>query len=180
MAQGNKQEVNIILKEFKQPDGNVYYPALFAIPSDYRLTTMAAKDYRKVAGIVTVGLTNAFESMNLSRPMKAAQIMDLTDTVLESAGEDNLSLEDLMLFMQKLTRGEYGSMYESMDIPKFMEKFEIYREERFKAITNIRDEQAAQHKTAKVDDRLADMFGNGEKELNREAMKQYLQTKKPE
>lgn len=75
-----------------------------------------------------------------------------------------------------MTRGEYGKLYESMDVPKFMEMFEIYRQERFQEIINIREEQAAQHKAIPVNDRIIDLF-NTEKGKHREALKDYL-TKK--
>ena len=177
---GNKQAINLLLKDFKQPNGAIYFPALFSIPSDHRLPELAKKDYQRASTAVGVGLTLSFESMNLKNRMTGNQIIDLSDTILETSAEDNLSLEDVVLFLQKLTWGEYGPLYESMDIPKFMEKFEIYREERFQTINQIREEQAAQHKTSRVDERLGDMFPNGEKDRNREALKLYMQTKKPE
>jgi hypothetical protein len=145
MESGNRQEINLILKSYKHPSGSVNFQALLQIPSNCRLPEIAKVDYLKAASIVTAGITMAMESMNLNRPMTAAQIMDLSDAIIETCGEDNIALEDLMLFMQKLTRGEYGVLYESMDIPKFMEKFELYREERFQSLRSIREEEHAQY-----------------------------------
>ena len=146
METGNRFEMNQSLKLYKSPTGSPNYPALFTIPSDQRLPEMAKVDMKRTAALVGVGLTVAMESMNLARPMNATQILDLTDTIIEASEEDNLSMEDVMIFLQKLTRGEYGPMYESMDIPKFMEKFEQYREERHQSIKAIRDEQIANHR----------------------------------
>lgn len=173
---GNKTGVTLSLRDFKQPNGTVNYPALFKIPSDSRLPKLAEQDFGSTLSIVTAGITLAFENMNLIRGMNNSQIIDLAETVLDSSNEDNLSLEDLMLFLQKMTRGEYGKLYESMDVPKFMEMFEIYRQERFQEIINIREEQAAQHKAIPVNDRIIDLF-NTEKGKHREALKDYL-TKK--
>ena len=64
--------------------------------------------------------------------MRPEQIIDLTDAIIESAGEDQLAIEDLLLFLQGLLGGKYGRMYESMDMPKFFEFFEQYREQRHK------------------------------------------------
>lgn len=145
LEQGNKQEINIILKSFKNENGSVNFPALLQIPSTERLFSLAKKDYKKAASFVIVGITLAMETMNLNRPMSPNQIIDLVDAILESCEEDNLALEDLMLFLQKLTRGDFGVLYESMDIPKFMEKFEIYREQRFQSLNSIREEEHAQN-----------------------------------
>jgi hypothetical protein len=108
---------------------------------------MAEQDFKNASMLVTVGLTLAMESMNLKRPMNEIQILDLAEAIIDTAAEDNLAMEDLMLFLQKLTRGEYGAMYESIDIPKFMEKFEIYRQERHEALQNHRYEIEVRYKT---------------------------------
>lgn len=150
----NKMDINLSLREFKENNGAIKYDCLFAIPNDNRLPGLAKKDYKQIVGALTVGLTMAFETMNLSRPMKANQIIDLAEMIIESSHEDNLALEDVMLFLQRLTFGEYGKLYESMDIPKFMELFERYREERFQAIRQMRDEQNTQHKTLPVHPRM--------------------------
>jgi hypothetical protein len=82
-----------------------------------------------------------------------------------------------MLFLQKLTRGEYGTMYESMDIPKFMEKFELYREERFQSMQNIREEQAANHRPDYSDTRLSEERSMEENLKNIAALVAYSQKK---
>ncbi len=173
---GSKLEISTILRNYKQPNGVVYYPALFAIPNENRLPYMAKQDFGATVAVVCPSLTLAFETMNLNRGLNDLQIVDLAETVIESSEEDNLSLEDLMLFLQKLTRGEYGKLYESMDIPKFMEFFEIYREERFQAMQDLRYEQCVQHKALPINDRLIDMFGS-EKNRQREALNDYLKNK---
>lgn len=144
----NKLDINISLREYKENNGAIKYSNLFTIPHESRLPEMAKKDYNQTAIMLSVGLTMAFETMNLSRPMNANQIADLAEMILESSHEDNLALEDVILFLQKLTFGEYGKLYESMDIPKFMDLFEKYREERFQALRQLQEEQHAQHKAA--------------------------------
>jgi len=95
---------------------------------------------------ITAALHLSMESMNLKRGLTVDQEIDLAEAIIDTASEDNLALEDLMLFLQKLVRGEYAPMYESLDIPKFMEKFEIYREERHQQCRRIREEQHIQYK----------------------------------
>lgn len=177
---GDKREANIILRDFKTHGGATNYTALLSIPTAHRLPMLAKTNYREVLGVVTAGITMAIESMNLNRPMNSLQVVDLSDTILESAEEDNLSLEDVMLFLQGLVRGNYGPLYESMDIPKFMEKFEVYREERYKSLCDIRYEQEQQHKAAPVNPFfVSESTGDKEKGLHRDAMKDYLKHTEP-
>lgn len=78
--------------------------------------------------------------------MTPVQINDLAEELIDTANEDNLSLEDVILFLQRLVRGQYGELYESMDIPKFMEKFEVYRQDRHNEILRIRESEHLQYK----------------------------------
>jgi len=107
---------------------------------------MAKNDYSEALTIVSAAITMSMGLLNLKQPMNALQIVDLADALLDSAAEDNLALEDLVLFLQQLTRGKYNPLYESMDVPKFMEKFEIYREERHKAVLEMRENQHLEFK----------------------------------
>lgn len=146
MEQGNKQQISVILREYKTQQGVIMYDKVLAIPKEERIPELAKNDFGKIIGIITAALTLAFEGMNLKRGMNAIQVLDLAEAVIDTAGEDNLALEDLMLFLQKLVRGEYGAMYESMDIPKFMTEFEKYRETRWQELNAIRYNTASQHK----------------------------------
>lgn len=105
--------------------------------------------------------------------MNAAQIEELTYTVIETSEEDNLSLEDVVLFLQRLVRGEYGANYESMDITKFMEKFEVYREDRYQSIRNLRDEETASHRPDYSDTRLSEQRSQEENLKNIAALLEY-------
>lgn len=133
---------------------------------------MAERDFKTVLSVLVVAITKAFETMNLSRPMNPEQIVELAETIIESSGEDYLALEDVVLFLQGLTRGKYGQLYESMDIVKFMNLFEIYRNERHKALMDHRDEEHSQYKSIGDSNRWFDR--NTEKDEMRTAMAEYL------
>lgn len=108
----------------------------------------------------------AFEAMNQKRGMNEFQILNLAEEIIDTSSEDNLSFEDLMLFLQNLVRGKYKIAYESFDIPKFMELFEIYRQERHKTILELRENQHLQFKAlgdanrSFSQDALSEHFGN--------------------
>jgi len=146
MVAGDKLQVSIVLREYKTLQGVIKYDKVLSIPKEERIPELAAKDFTQIVGLITAALTLAFESMNLKRGMTAIQVLDLAEAIIDTSAEDNLAMEDLMLFLQKLVRGEYGNMYESMDIPKFMTAFEEYRESRWQELNNIRYNMASQHK----------------------------------
>jgi len=149
----DRMGVNMELRKFKTETGSINFPALFSISKDQRLAAMAEKDLAGTIKIITVALQLSFESMNLSRPMQAFQILDLAEAIADSAAEeDKPALEDLMLFLQKLTRGEYGPLYESLDIPKFMTFYNKYRDERWDAGRKLRDDKIEYYKGLGCDD----------------------------
>ena len=170
MESSDRRAVNFEIQAYKLPNGAENYPALLSIPTSERLPAMASQDLQRTDMIVTAGLTMAMESMNLARSMNAAQVMDLSSAIIDTAAEDNLALEDVVIFLQKLVRGHYGSMYESMDIPKFMGKFEEYRQERHESMMRIKEERDAQYKALPVNDRYSEILSDGEKMKHREAM----------
>ena len=86
----------------------------------------------------------ALENINLKKPLNAIQILDLSEAVIDSSSEDNLSFEDLMLFLQGLVRAKYPISYETFDIPRFMKAFDVYREERWQEGVALRDAKISQ------------------------------------
>lgn len=139
---------------------------------------MAEKEPKGTIAMIVTALTMAFETMNLVRGMNAGQIMDLADALIETSAEDNLAMEDLVLFLQKLTRGEFGKLYESLDIPKFMQMFEVYREDRFQALRNFRDEENAKYSIDRTEPRSSEQLQREESIKNTAALVQYELLKK--
>jgi hypothetical protein len=146
MEVGNKQQISLILRDYKTQQGVIIFDKVLSIPKEDRIPELAKLDFPRIVAVISAALTLAFESMNLKRGMTPVQNLDLAEAIIDTSGEDNLAIEDLMLFLQKLVRGEYGAMYESMDIPKFMTEFEKYREYRWQELNNIRDNISSQHK----------------------------------
>jgi hypothetical protein len=91
---------------------------------------MKSVGVKKVHMLLGASIQVAMESMNLSKPLTANQTFDIVDNILDSCGEDYLGVEDVILFLQKMVRGETGNLFSAMDVPKFMQMFEKYRQER--------------------------------------------------
>jgi hypothetical protein len=153
ITQADKQQISVILRSYKFDNGAVNYPAVLSIPQESRIPELAKKDFQGTIAAIGAALTIAVESMNLVRGLNASQIWDLAEAIIDTSNEDRLSLEDFMLFLQKMTRGEYGKLYESMDIPKFMELFEKYREERWQELNKIKLDRHSQHKGSGISEK---------------------------
>lgn len=135
----DKFGIGLELKKFKLPNNQINYPVLFAIPKEQRITAMAQKDLGGTIKILTVAITLLLETMNLKRGMNAFQILDLAEAIVDEAESDSLSIPDVMLFFQKLSRGEYPEMYEGIDQAKILDRFGQYRDERWNAGIELRD-----------------------------------------
>lgn len=120
------------------------FPKVFDIPKSERITALAEVDFTRIVTLVSAAITMALENINLKKPLNAIQILDLSEAVIDSSAEDNLSFEDLMLFLQGLVRAKYPISYETFDIPRFMKAFDVYREERWQEGVALRDAKIAQ------------------------------------
>lgn len=139
--------MNLYLKKFKSQGGGLNYPALFGIPADQRIAAMAKRNIAETVKVVVVVLTMALENINVSRKMNDIQVLDLAEAIVDDADNgDNISIEDLCLFLQKFTRGEYGEFYEAIDQVKFLARFNKFRDERWEAARMIQENKHIEYK----------------------------------
>src|ERR1700689_5005817 len=111
LEQGDKMQVNLILKKNKFKNGAVDFTSVLRIPFNDRIANLVETDgYEKIHKMIGAAIQIAMENLNLSKPLNAEQIFELTDTLIESSGEDYLGIEDVLLFLQKLVRGETGNL----------------------------------------------------------------------
>lgn len=154
LTSGNKPAVSVHLAKFKER-GIIAFDKVLAISTSERIPaiTKDEKGRMEVLVALSAALKSAFSNMNLKLGMNEDQVIDLADHIIDQSHEDNLAIEDVLLFLQKLILSEYGKLYDRMDMPKFFEQFEAYRQERHSAVLAIRDEQ---HTNAKAIGRTND------------------------
>lgn len=171
METGAHQEVNIILRQYKNEAGLVKFENVLAIPRSERIPELAKKDFKRILMLTIGAVTMAIKSLNQKNGLNEIQILDLSEAIIDTANEDNLAFEDLMLFLQKLVRGEYD-IGETMNIPKFLKVFEIYREHRWQELNRIRNEKHTQYKVqgdigkSTQPDELSEHFANFGSRIN--------------
>jgi hypothetical protein len=171
----NKTAINHHLASFKER-GAVKYDAVLMIPKSERIPTIVAslEGRMKVVAALSASMRSAFENLNLRVGMTSEQMIDLAEQVIEQSAEDNLAIEDVLLFLQQLITGKAGKIYDRMDMPTFFELFETYRQERHEKLVVIREEQRIQQKTYGDDGTRLSDNQDREKELTRSAIGDYL------
>jgi len=170
---GNRQEIRNQLALYKQM-GVIDFKAVLAIQSTERINYLAVqpKGRERVSAALAASIKSAFESLNLRVGMNIEQILDLADEIIDQSAEDNLALEDVLLFLQQLVTGKTGKIYDRMDIPTFFEMFEVYRQDRHDALSAIREQEQVNHKALGDPDRSSD--NNTEEVAMKDAMIDYL------
>ena len=172
MAVGSSGELHNQMCRYKERGEPNHLAVMQNIPKDQRLPQIA-KMYGtdKIATVLGKQITKTLLNFNLRVGMNSEQIYDLSLALIETAEEDNLAVEDIMLFLDGLPKFKYGKVYDRMDMPTFFEMLEVYREQRHQAFVNAREEQHAQFKSMGDSNRMST---DTDKEANRNAMKQYL------
>jgi len=172
---GNKMAVNVHLSSFKER-GIVSFSKVLAISSTDRIPALAKTQEGRgeVLVALTASLKSAFGNINLRVGLNEDQLIELADAIIDQSSEDNLSLEDVLLFLQKLLVGDAGKIYDRMDIPTFFELFETYRQDRHEAVLRIREEQQVQYKAFGNPERWSETHDKEEESSMHDAMKEYM------
>jgi len=164
MEAGNNRQMALILKQYKLPDGQINFPVVFKVPVEERLPALYKNDFMRATALVVGALTVAFERMSFKKKMTGVVINNIAEEIINSCDEDNLAMEDLLLFLGNMVRGKYGNIDE-LSVARFMNLFDKYRDDRHMAIVEYRENEHLQYKgigdnTRSVKtDPLADHFG---------------------
>lgn len=172
-----KVEIKAYFDQFLQ-QGRPSYTEILKVPSNERISSIAniiggVKTLKILSIPITECLTAAgIENMDL--------VINIASQIIDEAPEDNLSIQDLFIFTKGFISGKYSgkdgvTTYGKLTQISFMDKLEIYRQERYEAIMNYRYEQSVQYKSLGPSERTSD--NPDSQEDMREAMKQYLSTK---
>lgn len=132
--------------------GSINFSGLMTVPSKDRIPALAKEDFPACLKVVN----NAIHLFLSASGVNANTSVMISSSILNEAHEDNLSVEDVVMFLMKLSGGQYGKFFGAITPDSFMEKFEEYRQERHEVIMNIRYEDSAQHKALGPSERESD------------------------
>lgn len=154
LVAGKRPEMSMHLAQFKDL-GVVNYRKVLAIERSQRIPelTKTPEGRLQVLTALSAALKSALSNINVRVGLNEDQIVELADRIIDQSHEDQLALEDVILFLQKLLVGECGRVNDRMDITVFFERFEVYRQERHVEILRLREEQNSQYKILGRDDR---------------------------
>ena len=144
---GNRTGISMHLSKFKERN-IIQFNKVFEISLDERLPVLTKTEQGRYEMLIalTASVKSLFGNINLRVGLNEDQMIEIANQIIDESHEDNLALEDILLFFQKFLTGEYGKIYDRMDVPTFFEFFEKYRQDRHKAVLDLRYEQHSQSK----------------------------------
>jgi hypothetical protein len=139
---------NLVVQNY-QEDGNVKYDALLSIPLAERIPGLIETYGKKTMHRLLVMILKEFNNkLLLSRAKKLTDTklsMTACELMLESY-EDQLSLEDIILFLQRAKAGLYGPI-KNLVLPSVLfDKLEMYRQARHDVFIKMKEMQDAAFK----------------------------------
>ena len=172
---GSKGDVFNELCRYKDKGEPLPVKVIENVPVSERLPALA-KMYGndKIAGILSLSITRSLNNFNLRVAMTPEQIADLSYALIDEAEQDQLAIQDILLFLEGMVKNKYGKVYDRMDMPTFFDMLEKYREQRHLDFMNGKEEAHAQFKAMGDSNRTSQDI---DKEANRNAMLNYLKTK---
>jgi hypothetical protein len=172
---GDRIAISSYLAEFKE-NGIVSYNKVLQIPVSLRIPELIkTKNGRlNVLSALSASLKSAFSNINVKYGFNEEQIVELADKIIDTSHEDNLSIEDVLLFLGKLLMGDYGKIDYKFDLPYFFELFENYRQERHTTILRYREEQLGQFRAIEKNGTLNNI--KKDRNVDSETMQDLLKT----
>src|SRR5438309_2903683 len=139
---------NLVVQNY-QKDGNVNFEALLSIPLSERIPGLIENYGKKSVHRLLVMILNEFNNkLQLPRTKKltATKISVSACELMLTAYEDQLSLEDLILFLQRAKAGLYGPI-KNLVLPSVLfDRFEMYRQARHEVFVKLKEARDAEFK----------------------------------
>lgn len=148
---------NLVAQNYQQ-DSAVKYEALLAIPLSERIPGLIESYGKKTVHRLLVMILEEFNNrLALPRAKKLTQtkISIAACELMLTAYEDQLALEDVILFLQRTKAGLYGPI-KSLVLPSVLfDKFELYRQARHDVFVRLKEARDAELKAVSATPRRA-------------------------
>lgn len=131
------------------------YSKLLTVPERIPELTVQIGEANMCA-IIMAEIQKFCECFTVVRPMSADQIAFCALAIMQTAEEDRLSLNDLVVFFEGAKQSKYGRILDHIDQSVIFEHLEVYREYRHQWIMSKREEMHAQYKSMGFKDRSSD------------------------
>jgi hypothetical protein len=155
---------NLAMKQFVA-DNKILFEGLLSIPLAERILGLI-KDYglKRAHRLIKMVLQEFCYSIPLPKSAKLSdtKIAACACDLILAAYEDQLSLEDLIVFFEKTKEGKYGKFKGMLTHFSIMQKLEQYRLERSSVYYQLKEEQEAQLKKINEIPRIGETKSIGE------------------
>lgn len=120
--------------------GLVNFEKVLAIPLYSRIPNLThVYGLETIHKILAAMLTTFNNDLNLIRPMTAEQIANCSLEMVMTTEEDQLSIEDYVLFFRGAKQGKYGKILDRLDEQTLFTLLEEYRQQRHVEKTRIKE-----------------------------------------
>ncbi len=148
---------NLVVQQYG-PNGEVKWNALLSIPLTERIPGLIHSYGKKTAHKLLVMILKEF-----TNALSLTKIKKMTDTriaiaaceIMLTAFEDQLSLEDVILFLQNAKAGHYGVIKNMSHPQQLLNLLEGYRQSRHEAYQKLKEEKDRQYKQLGDEERTA-------------------------
>lgn len=155
---------NLALKQFVRDD-RIDFTGLLSIPLTERIPGLI-KEYglKRAHRLMKMVLQEFCYSIPLPKSAKLSdtKIAACACDLILAAYEDQLSLEDLIVFFERAKEGKYGKFKGTLTHFSIMQKLEQYRMDRSAAYHSLQEAQAAQYKKENMLPRIGEAKSIGE------------------
>jgi hypothetical protein len=139
-------------------EGEPNYKGLLSIPLDERIPgLMQEYGLKRMHKLVKTILQEFCYSIALpkSKKLTDTKISVVACDLILSAHEDQLSMEDLIVFFERAKQGKYGKFKSLLTHYAIMEKLEVFRQQRYEAYQHMKAEREAELKLLGGADRIS-------------------------
>lgn len=136
---------NLVKQQYEQ-NNKVRFEALLSIPLQDRIPGLMERYGKKTMHkLLLMILREFFFSLSMPKYKKPneTRISILACEVMLSSYEDYLSLEDVILFLQRAKSGQYGIIKDLVDTNKLLSSLEVYRQARHDIYLQLKGEKEA-------------------------------------
>lgn len=141
---------NLVLQQYQNKD-KVNYDLLLAIPLHERIPGLTTEyGYQRMYRLLVTIIREFSMAIPLpkSRKLNDTRVSVCACDLMLSAYEDQLSLEDVILFFERAKAGKYGSVKKALTHQLINQMLEVYRQERHEAYMAKKQVREAELKNA--------------------------------
>ena len=119
-------------------NGQPAFIKLMQIPSEHRINAFVYKDAQKCITTLSALIMIALKHYEIDISVSTS----IAFNIVQECKSDNLSLQDIVVFLQRINSGAYGDFYGKKITPiMLMSKLQSYLDDRHEEITKYRDKE---------------------------------------